>query len=38
MVQVALMDGSVRNVNNSITLSVWRAMGTRAQGESFELD
>jgi prepilin-type N-terminal cleavage/methylation domain-containing protein/prepilin-type processing-associated H-X9-DG protein len=33
-VNVALMDGSVRPVANSIALSVWRALGTRADGES----
>jgi prepilin-type N-terminal cleavage/methylation domain-containing protein/prepilin-type processing-associated H-X9-DG protein len=32
-VNVLLADGSVRSVSNSIDLSVWRAMGTRAGGE-----
>ncbi len=32
-VNVALMDGSVRTVSNNITLSTWRALGTRATGE-----
>ena len=32
-VNVALMDGSVRTVNNSISLSTWRALGTRAGGD-----
>jgi hypothetical protein len=27
------MDGSVRSVNSSISLPVWRALGTRAGGE-----
>ena len=32
-VNVLLMDGSVRSLNNSISLTTWRAMGTRAGGE-----
>ncbi len=33
IVNVALMDGSVRSVAKSITLGIWRALGTRAGGE-----
>ena len=33
LVNVLLMDGSVRNVRNSVQLPVWRALGTRAGGE-----
>jgi prepilin-type N-terminal cleavage/methylation domain-containing protein/prepilin-type processing-associated H-X9-DG protein len=33
VVNVAMMDGSVRTVSSSITLPTWRAMGTRAGGE-----
>ncbi len=33
LVNVALMDGSVRAVPNSISLSTWQALGTRAGGE-----
>jgi prepilin-type processing-associated H-X9-DG protein len=33
LVNVLLMDGSVRSVNSSISLPVWRALGTRAGGE-----
>jgi type II secretory pathway pseudopilin PulG len=33
VVNVFLMDGSVRSVNNGISLGVWRALGTRAGGE-----
>ena len=33
MVHAALMDGSVRNISNSIALTAWRAMGTRAGNE-----
>jgi hypothetical protein len=33
-----LMDGSARSVNNSITLTTWRALGTRAGGEAFSLE
>jgi prepilin-type processing-associated H-X9-DG protein len=33
MVNVLLMDGSVRSVKNSIDLATWRALGTRAGGE-----
>lgn len=32
-VNVALMDGSVRNIDNSINLGVWRGMSTRAGRE-----
>jgi prepilin-type N-terminal cleavage/methylation domain-containing protein len=34
IVNVNLLDGSVRSVSSSIDLTVWRAMGTRAGGES----
>ena len=33
LVNVLLMDGSVRSVTNGIALSTWRALGTRAGGE-----
>jgi len=33
VVNVFLMDGSVRSVSNTINLTVWRALGTRAGGE-----
>lgn len=33
IVNVALLDGSVRGVSNTIDLATWRAMGTRAGGE-----
>jgi prepilin-type N-terminal cleavage/methylation domain-containing protein len=33
LVNVLLMDGSVRSVRNAIQLNVWRALGTRAGGE-----
>jgi prepilin-type N-terminal cleavage/methylation domain-containing protein len=33
LVNVALMDGSVRSVRDSISLANWRAMGTRSAGE-----
>ena len=33
LVNVLLMDGSVRSVSNSIALPVWRALGTRGGGE-----
>jgi prepilin-type N-terminal cleavage/methylation domain-containing protein len=33
LVNVALMDGSVRAVRNGISLATWRALGTRAGGE-----
>lgn len=32
-VQVGMCDGSVKFISNSISLSIWRAMGTRAGGE-----
>jgi len=34
LVNVVLMDGSVRSVVNSVEPSVWRALGTRAGGEA----
>jgi prepilin-type N-terminal cleavage/methylation domain-containing protein len=37
VVQAALMDGSVRTITNSVDMSVWRAMGTRNGGETFEM-
>jgi prepilin-type processing-associated H-X9-DG protein len=33
LVNVFLMDGSVRSVTNSVDLNVWRALATRAGGE-----
>jgi prepilin-type N-terminal cleavage/methylation domain-containing protein len=33
-VNVVLMDGSVRFVSNSVSLGTWRALGTRAGGET----
>jgi hypothetical protein len=32
------MDGSVRSVSKTISLGVWRALGTRDGGESVTLD
>jgi len=37
-VNVLLCDGSVKFVNNSIDLPTWRALGTRAGGEVFNLN
>jgi prepilin-type N-terminal cleavage/methylation domain-containing protein/prepilin-type processing-associated H-X9-DG protein len=36
-VNVAMADGSIRFVTNTVDLGVWRGMGTRAGGEVFEL-
>ena len=36
-VNVALLDGSVRSVDNTISLTVWRALGTRNGGEVCEI-
>jgi len=33
VVNVFLMDGSVRSVNSTVNQSVWRALGTRSGGE-----
>ncbi len=33
IVQVALVDGSARVISNNIDLSIWRALGTRGNGE-----
>jgi len=38
VVNVLLMDGSVRPVRSSISLAAWRAAGTRAGGEVLGLD
>ncbi len=38
IVNVSLLDGSVRSISNSIDLRVWRAMGTRAGGEIVQLE
>ena len=37
-VNVAMADGSVRFVADSIDLTTWRAMGTRSNGEVVNLD
>ena len=37
MVQVALLDGSVTSITDSIDLELWHAMGTRAGGENKQL-
>jgi len=37
VVNVGMMDGSVRVVRSTIDLSTWRALGTRAGGELFTL-
>jgi hypothetical protein len=36
-INAALMDGSVHTIAESVDLIVWRAMATRAGGETFEL-
>jgi prepilin-type processing-associated H-X9-DG protein len=38
VVNIALMDGSVRSVREAVDLLVWRAMGTRQGGEVATLD
>ncbi len=38
IVNVGMMDGSVRSVRDSITPAAWRAVGTRAGNESIGLD
>lgn len=36
LVNLALCDGSVRAVTNTVNLEVWRAVGTRRGGEAFD--
>lgn len=38
LVNIALMDGSVRPLAETIDLSVWRAIGTRSGGERFSIE
>lgn len=38
VVNVGMMDGSTKSISDSISLTVWRAMGTIAGGEVFEND
>jgi prepilin-type N-terminal cleavage/methylation domain-containing protein/prepilin-type processing-associated H-X9-DG protein len=38
LVNVAMMDGSVRPMSNSIPLATWRALGTRAGNEAVAAD
>jgi prepilin-type N-terminal cleavage/methylation domain-containing protein len=38
IVNVALLDGSVRTISNSTDIVVWRALGTRAGGETVQLN
>ncbi len=38
LVQIALVDGSVRSVDEQVDLSVWQALGTREGGETVRLD
>ncbi|MBY0458089.1 MAG: DUF1559 domain-containing protein, partial [Gemmataceae bacterium] len=38
LVNVLLMDGSVRSVSSAVSLPAWRAAGTRAGGETLGLD
>lgn len=37
LVNVTLLDGSVRGISNTIDLATWRALGTRAGGEIIQL-
>jgi prepilin-type N-terminal cleavage/methylation domain-containing protein len=37
-VTALLLDGSVRNVKNSVSLQIWRSLGTRAGGETISSD
>ncbi len=38
LVQIALVDGSVRSIDEQIDLSIWQALGTREGGEQVRLD
>ncbi|MCI0360453.1 MAG: DUF1559 domain-containing protein [Planctomycetaceae bacterium] len=38
IVNAALMDGSVRTIARTISLPVWRAMGTRSGGETVQVE
>ena len=37
-VNCAMMDGSVRSIKNSISVQIWRSLGTRAGGETVSAD
>ncbi len=38
LVNAALMDGSVRAISDAIAIDVWRALSTRAGGETLPAD
>jgi prepilin-type N-terminal cleavage/methylation domain-containing protein len=38
IVNAALMDGSVRSISQTISLVTWRALGTRAGGETVQIE
>ncbi len=38
LVNASMMDGSVQTINNSIELRIWRALGTRDEGEIAEIE
>lgn len=38
LVQIALVDGSVRSVDEQVDLSIWQALGTREGGEAVRLE
>jgi len=38
LVAVAMMDGSVRSIDDNVAIGIWRGMGTRAGGEAVSPD